>query len=247
MDENLPFRVTPDMPPELSGSVPRSVGLSDRSRSMPVVLTLLIGATVISWSLYGKHIVHQTQERSVLRAQGVEVQAEVTSLKRAGRGPYVVKYSFAANGQNISGLAEVPPGSLGSLPESGLIAVRYLPLNPSINHPSGWEWSPSSEWLLIVMLTGLLILCSVTTSGVYTDRKLLIWGMPATGIVTNCARSRGVYSVKYEFRTEDGELVKGSGQSLGRREAGECIWILFLPQNPRRNGPYPLSDYSVKE
>lgn len=177
MNEQLPLQMAPDAPPELFGPLPRNVGLSDRSRSMPVVLTLLIGATVISWSLYGKHMAHETHERSVLRAQGVEAQAEVTSLKRAGRGPYVVKYRFAVNGQNISGLAEVPPGSLGSLRESGFIVVRYLPLNPSVNHPAGWEWSPWSEWLLIVMLAGLLILSSATASGVYMDRKLLIWGM----------------------------------------------------------------------
>jgi hypothetical protein len=213
---------------------------------MPVVLSLLIMASVVGLSLYGTHVANQIRRRSVLRTEGIEVQAEITSLKRAGRGPYVVGYSFNANGQSIPGLADVPVELLRSLRESNSLAVRYLPSNPAVNHPAEWEWSLSSEWFLMVMLTGLLLVCSVTISKAYADRKLLVWGTPAAGSVTECSSTKSSYSIHYEFRTGAGELVQGSGQSLGRREAGECIWILYLPQNPRRNGPYPFSDYCVK-
>jgi hypothetical protein len=247
MDENLPSQTIRNVPSELSGSVPRSIRLSDQSRSMPVVFALLIGVSVVSWSLYGKHIANQMQQRSVLRTQGMDAQGEITSLKREGRGPYVVKYSFIANGENISGLADVPLDSLPRPPESGPISVRYLPSNPAVNHPAAWEWSLSSEWLAIVMLMALPILCVVTIPGTYRDRQVLVWGTPVTGFVTKCTRERGVYTVKYEFHTKTGELVKGSGQSPGRRETAECIWILFLTQNPHRNRPYPFPDYCVKE
>jgi hypothetical protein len=247
MDENSLSHTAGSMPPELSGSVPRSIRLSDRSRSMPVVLGLLIGVTVVIWSLYGKHVINQVQQRSLLREEGVEAQAEITSLKRAGRGPWVVKYTFAANDQNISGMADVPPESKGGLSGSSFLAIRYLPSNPAINHPAAWEWSLSSEWLGIGVLMCLPTLFCMTAADAYKNRKLLVWGRPVTGTVTKCSRTRGAYSVKYEFCTETGELVKGSGESLGRREIGECIWILFLTKNPHRNGPYPFSDFCVKE
>ena len=247
MSENLPSRTIRNIPSELSGTVPRGVRLAGRSRSMPIVLALLIGGTVVSWSLYGKHAVNQVQQRSVLHNEGIETQAEITSLKRAGKGPYVVKYTFVANGQNISGLADVPPEPLRSLPESGPIAVRYLPSNPAINHPTAWEWSLSSEWFLIFVLTTLSVLCGVTIAGAPRDRRLLVWGTPVTGIVSRCTPTKSAYSVQYEFRTQSAELVKGSGESLVRREGGECIWILYLPKDPRRNRPYPLSDFCVKE
>jgi hypothetical protein len=247
MDENLPSQTIRNVPSELSASVPRKVGLSESSRSMPIVLALLIGATVVSLSLYGKHVVSQMQQRSVLRAEGVEAQAEIASLIRAYRGPDVVHYTFTADGRKISGLADVPPKLLRSLRESTFLAVRYLPSNPSVNHPAAWEWSLSSEWLAIVILMTLPILCAVTIPDAYINRQVLVWGTPVTGLVTRCTRERGVYTVKYEFHTKTGELVKGSGQSPGRREVGERIWILFLTQNPRRNRPYPFSDFCVEE
>ena len=247
MDENLLSQTIRNIPPELSGSVPRKVGFSERSRLMPVVIALLIGATVISWSLYCNHMANQIRQRSVLRTEGAEAQAEITYLKRAGRGPDVVKYTFTANGQNVFGMADVPPGLVQNLKESNFLTVRYLPSNPTINHPTAWEWSLSSEWLLIVMLMCPLILCITTLPGAYRDRQLLVWGAPVTGTVTKCTGTRAAYLLEYEFRTETGELVKGSGEALGRQEVGALIWILFLAQNPRRSRPYPLSDYCVKE
>lgn len=247
MDDNSRSQTIQNIPSELSTSVPRTIRFSDRSRSMPIVLTLLFLATVIGLSLYGNHVANQVWQRSVLRTQGAETQAEITSLKRAGRGPDVATYTFIANGMKISGLAEVPPQLMRSLRDTNSLAVRYLPSKPTINHPAGWEWSLSSEWFLMVVLTSLLLVCSVTISKVYANRKLLVWGTPAAGSVTGCSSTKGSYTIHYEFRTGAGGLVKGSGQSLGRREAGERIWILYLPQNPRRNGPYPFSDYCVKE
>lgn len=247
MDDDSCSQTMQNIPPELSASVPRTIRFSDRSRSMPVVLALLFIATVIGVSLYGNHVARQVWQRSALRTQGIEAQAEITSLKRAGRGPDVATYTFIVNGQNILGLAEVPPELMHSLRETNSLAVRYLPSNPTINHPARWEWSLSSEWFLMVMLTGLLLVCSVTISKAYANRKLLVWGTPAAGSVTGCSSTKGSYTIHYEFRTGAGGLLRGSGQSLGRREAGERIWILYLPQNPRRNGPYPFSDYCVKE
>jgi hypothetical protein len=114
------------------------------------------------------------RQRSVLRTEGIEVHAEITSLKRAGRGPDIVNYTFIANGQSVPGSAEVPSEFMRSLRESNSLRVRYLPSNSGVNHPAEWEWSLASEWLLIFMLTGLLLVCSVTVSTAYANRKPLV-------------------------------------------------------------------------
>jgi hypothetical protein len=77
------------------------------------------------------------------------------------------------------------------------------------------------------------------------QRKLVAEGMPAVGVITKCGRARGGFYVNYEFHTEDGKLASGSSLSDSRKEIGENIWVLHLPDNPRRNGPYPFDYYRV--
>jgi hypothetical protein len=248
MDNNSLFQAIPDVPSELTGSVPRRIQSSGNSSYLPIVLAALIGITVITSLLYGTHVVHQIQQRSALRQDGVEVQGEITFLKRVGRGPDVVKYTFTVNGETVSGMADVPPQLMRNLDESKFITILYLPSNPAINHPAAWEWSLLSEWLVIFYVMCPPILCIVTFTSVYRQRKLLIWGKPAVGIVTNCRVSgRGLISIEYEFRTETGAQVRGSGNSPVQQETGAGICVLYLPQNPRRNLPYPVPDYDVDE
>jgi hypothetical protein len=53
--------------------------------------------------------------------------------------------------------------------------------------------------------------------------------------------------VEYQFRTEDGRTVKGGGWPENRLEIGATICVLYLPQNPRLNQPYPMSYYRVAQ
>jgi hypothetical protein len=238
------YQTIPNMPEELSGPVPRRIRLSGNTSFLPFVF--LIGVTVIGCLWYCKHVVVQMQQRSALRQDGIEVLGEITSLKRAGRGPDVVKYTFTANDGIVSGMANVPPALMRDLAESTVINIRYLPSTPAINHPAAWEWSLSSEWLAIFMLMGFLTACIVTSTVFYRERKLLGWGKPVTGIVTNCRVSgRGIISIEYEFRTETGVQVRGSGNSPDQQETGAGICVLYLPENPRRNLPYPVPDFYI--
>jgi hypothetical protein len=240
------FQTIPDLPSELTGPLPRRIQLSRNSNYLPIVLALLIGITVITGFLYGKHVVNLMQQRSALHQDGVEVQGEITSLKRAGRGPEVVRYTFTANGGTVSGMADMPFELVQSFEESTVIKILYLPSNPAINHPAAWEWSLSSEWLVIFILICPPTLFIVMFTSIYRKRKLLIWGKPVTGIVTNCRVSgRGRISIEYEFRTETGAQVRGSGNSPVQQKIGACICVLYLPQNPRRNLPYPVPDFYV--
>jgi hypothetical protein len=248
MDNNSLFQTITNMPSELSGPVPRRIRLSESSRFSMFLLALLIGVTIIGCIWYCKHVVVQMQQRSALRQDGVEVQGEITSLKRAGRGPEVVRYTFTANGGTVSGMTDMPFELVQSFEESTVIKILYLPSNPAINHPAAWEWSLSSEWLEIFMLMAFLTACSVTSTVFYRERKLLGLGKPVTGIVTNCRVSgRELISIEYEFRTETGAQVRGSGNSPVEQETGAGICVLYLPENPRRNLPYPVSDYIVEQ
>ena len=242
------FQTNPDVPSELSGPVPRRIRPSPDTRYMEIVYAVILGLTIIFSFLICKSDVHKMQLRSALRLDGVEVQGEITFLGRAGRGGDVVRYTFTANGEDISGNAEVPLGLVltPSLYASKFLTIRYLPSNPAFNHPAAWEW----EWSLwdSVGIIFLMIIMSILGAGnimLYRLRQLLSWGNPVVAVVTDCSPANRAFSVKYEFRTEDGTFVKGTGNSAIRQEIGARICVLYLPQNPRRNCLYPSSDYCV--
>jgi len=187
------------------------------------------------------------QQRSALRQDGAEVQTEITFLGRVGRGSDIVRYTFSANSENISANAKVPPESMRGLRESKLITVRYLPSNPAINHPAAWEWSLLSNWPAIFVLMAFMPFGLFPVRW-HRQRKLLAWGgKPVAAVVTKCAADGSSFSLNYEFRTETGAAVGGSGHTKVRQELGSEIWILYLLRNSRRNHPYPVPDYIVEK
>jgi hypothetical protein len=246
MDSNTLIQTNSNVPPELSGPLPRRVGLTDDGRGSRIVIVLLMGLIVIGGLWYCKHVVQQVQQRSALRQDGVEVRGEITFLDRVGRGADIVRYTFAANGETIADKAEVPPQLMRSLRESNFLAVRYLPSNPAINHPTAWEWTLSSEWPMIVMLLMAGSLFGPISIKFFRAGKVVAYGIPAVGTVTNCRKTgRAVFTVEYGFRTATGKSINGKN-SYTPQEIGAPVWILYLPQNPKRNLIYPSSGYYVE-
>jgi hypothetical protein len=234
------------MPPELAGPLPRRIRPSDSSRYGEIVIALMLGFTAILILWICKSAVQQMQHRSTLRQAGVEVLGKITRIEPVARSMDIVSYSFVVKGWTFSGKAGVPARVERNLHESGPLMVRYLPSDPTINHPAAWEWPLSSFLLGIIPLlisTSLLILFPVLA---YRKRQLLALGKPAVAVVTGCAPGKASFSLKYEFSTETGNPQKGRGWSGIRREIGARIWILYLPQNPGRNLPYPLPDCRVE-
>ena len=57
--------------------------------------------------------------------------------------------------------------------------------------------------------------------------------------------SRGGYFLKYEFKTETGEIVKGSCAEEETQEVGSTISVIYLPSNPRTSKLYPIETFKV--
>jgi hypothetical protein len=70
---------------------------------------------------------------------------------------------------------------------------------------------------------------------------LLRDGAAAAGFVTGHRRVKGGRILLYEFRLPDGTQVKGrGGQSRTPPEIGSIVTVLYNPERPRSNAPYPL-------
>jgi len=106
------------------------------------------------------------------------------------------------------------------------------------------EWDPI---LTVSLVAGIGFILFILPK-LLAERRLAAEGVPTTGVVTKCSvsgRSGEFINLKYDFRTQDGISVQGRGDFQTRQEIGARILVLYLPQKPRQNIPYPLSAWRI--
>lgn len=107
--------------------------------ALVVVIVLCLGLGGLITGRFCFEIHKQIQQRRLLREEGRDTVGSVTAT-HAGHGSPTVTYAFRINGLNYSGKADILNYRL-VFHESDSIAVRYLPIDPTVNHPADWEWS----------------------------------------------------------------------------------------------------------
>lgn len=243
MDSNLHSAAELIIPPELTGPLPRTTRMSGNSsqQALMAAVFLAIAAALMLWLSIDS--IHQARNRAALRQQSSETSAEVRRTMRS-----VVHYTFTVNGTSFTGKAAIPRHM--RIRDSDPLLIRYLPSNPSVNHPAAWEWSESDGWARIVspfifVGSGLLLLFLLRA-----ERRLVAEGVAVVAVITECSRNRGRsggFIAKYEFRTADGSPATGSGWYADPKEIGARICVLYMPRNPKQNGPYASRGYRVAQ
>lgn len=250
MDSNSAQHGSTTIPSELNWPPPRRV------RSSPAgVRSAFFAAAVVVLALAGSSLLcmkgaHQFQNRAALRNEGIEATAHVTGFSHAGKhgGILVVNYSFVINEISFTGKADVPKVLEQDIQQSPTLPIRYLPANPTVNQPVAWDQPPISSWLMLLLpmlpvTIGILMLLSDRR-----ERRLLAEGLPAIATITKSyLLSKGGYQSNYEFRTENGSVETGTNSFVGPPEIGTSFCVVYLPQNPKRNLPYPLQDYRLDQ
>ena len=225
------------IPPELTGPTPRRVRFDRWLLIMPTLLLAVFSGIPTYQAL------RLIQQRNALRRNSKEVLGWIDEVWHAGRAHVpTVSYTFVVHGINRTGQAEVPKRIYATLHSGDVLEIRYVPSDPSINHPASWEWSAGWE-NFVVPVIGLASVIFYRAL-LRRQRHLAVEGIPAFATVTGTSRGRNGPIVKYEFRT-DGGIYQGSDSSPGRKATGTRICILYLPNDPNRNGIYPLSAYRV--
>ena len=239
-----------NIPSALTGPLPRKVQMSEGDARFALMLVWLFfvgGSLFLAWLCYD--YATQFQQRAVLRSDSREVVGEVTGFSYPRLAPMSVDYSFVVNGVIYSGKASKPatptPGT--SFDKHDQIRVKFLPSNPTINHPSAWEWSPAIGWITTAGSVFFWIIGSFALMLLLRDRKLAREGKVAAAVVTSCTRKDRRFDVEYEFCTGDGPPIKGKSDCADEFGAGTRVWVLYLPQKPRRNNIYPLSYFEIVE
>lgn len=248
MDDSKPqSSEAPAIPSALMGQVPRRTRLSGNSLLPITIITVLLVAGVATGLVTGNRAVQQAQHRTALRAAGSNAIGNIDELTSGRHEYHVVWYSFVAgDGAIHKGQASVPDNLWSSLKLADPLPVLYLPGDPTVNHPAGWEWSAHQA-------SGSFVGPAIFVAGalasllmIHAQRRLIAEGVPAVAVIAACSSGTGRsvwFAVKYVFHTEDGTEIQGSGQYGSRLEVGARIIVLYLPQNPNRSAPYASAYY----
>ena len=233
------------IPPELTVPPPRNPRLSGGGFGAIAFFVAFLAFVLFLGSDAWKDALHEIPDRAALHADANETAG--TFLKWKQRKSDTAIYTFTVNGKAYTGQARVPVQFLYSVGHSNSLPIRYLPSNPSINHPADWEWSPILDWeaplfLSIMIMPGYMLLT------IRMERQLLAQGTPTIAVVSKCSTGgRGGIFLKYEFRSQDGTIIQGSASSQTPRDVGDQICVLYMPQSPSRNQPYPPSFHQPLE
>jgi hypothetical protein len=258
MEMNLPTSSALSIPEELKGPLPRKERLTSRGLTTRVYACglLLFAIGLILW--FGVDAARRFLHRTELRREGREASGEIIRFWSPGRSlNWKISYSFAVDESSFGGEARVPKqleNDLGKdLSDNSPLPIRYLPTDPSVNCPVGWEESSSSILKpLIVWGLGAIFLAMMAVGLLLpfpSDRRLIREGLPAVGVVTkfNPRKGRNAPTVCYEFHSEDGRTISGISPGDDAPEVGANVCVLYLPQNPQRNQRYPLPYFHLAD
>jgi hypothetical protein len=208
-----------------------------------VAVAMLLGAVAAGIGL-GITVRRQAKEQLLLREQGVDTDAQVTRLWRSTSKEdrrYWVAYRFTVQERAYEARKKVSTRIWQTLTVGSSLPVRYLPSDPKVNHPTEWDDTPMPNWLPYLLSGALVAIAFGCTIPLRIQMRLLTEGRPAPGIVTGHRRTRDGTILRYEFQLLNGATAKGRGQSRRPPGIGSPVCVLYDPENPRRNAPYPLT------
>jgi hypothetical protein len=231
-------------PPDgLGYSSLRPVSLTGGGISLLIVAVLMLLGAVAAAIGLGTTAKRQAKDHRLLQEQGVNMEARITRLWRSGdkNQQHLVSYRFTVQERAYEARNKVPTRIWQTLSVGSSLLVRYLPSDPKVNHPTGWDDTPMPNWLPYLLSGALVAIAFGVTIPLRIQMRLLTEGRPAPGIVTGHRRTRDGTILRYEFVLLNGATAKGRGQSRRPPAIGAPVCVLYDPENPRRNAPYPLT------
>jgi hypothetical protein len=186
----------------------------------------------------------QAEEHRLLAEQGADTDALVTRLWRdrgESRQPWVA-YRFTSAGRAYEGRAKVSLRVWGKLQPGSRLPLRFLPSSPVLNYPLGREPKPMPPWIPYLVAVALAASGWLATLPVRSQRRLLEEGRPAPALVTRHTKADHGKVAHYEFPLLSGSIAEGKSAASHKPPAiGSTIPVVYDPENPRQNAPYPFS------
>jgi hypothetical protein len=173
-----------------------------------------------------------------------ETEATVTRLW-SGIGRQGVVYHYNVDGRSYDAHSDIASEHWQTLQVGFSLGVSYLAIDPSHAYPSADPPHLESLWWMSYPFDGFFLLFGAwLLSTVWREGRLLARGCVSRAVVTRCEATRGrggvVYIFYYEFPLPTGGLCRDKSEMGRPLPAGSPVTVLYDPDNPRRNSPYPM-------
>jgi hypothetical protein len=242
-------------PSELTRSTPRPVSLKWQGVLVSCLAVAMVCAGAgLAVKLY-LDADRQGAGSRLMEEQGATTGGQVTAIgsPRGKEGRSKVDYRYEVDGKAYKSSASVGSKGARQLKADPAIQVRYLPTNPGRSAIVGYEPKPTPPWTSPLVFVSMSLAAVVIFFQIRRQRALLTDGLTALGRVTGgrwvSSGHGGHYTVKYEFKSQDGETRKGAFQGSKRQfgAVGTPLTILYDPDNPKRNTRYPMPFVRIDE
>ena len=236
------------LPAELERSAPREVSLTARGLTLMLLAWLLAaGAAGAGPALYIEAL-RQWNAAADFDRRGVTAIAVVDRLwRKSGDGkPAYAAFHFDSGGARIDGESRMQLPAWRELRVGSTLRVRYLPENPRafvIDGQRRGRLPFGVAFVVSFVLAGLALLCGVA---VRRQRSLLSDGRAARAVVTALSKHQGSHgsahhSMTYQFPVVGGSMVTGKAGASKDTPVGAVLHVVYDPEQPARNRPYPFS------
>ena len=235
-------------PAGLEGSPPREVRLTGGGRALIVAAWFLGVAAIAAGGALSFEARRQSSAVADMDRRSVTTTAVVDRLWRgSGDGrPAFAAFHFDATGTRIDGQSRLQVSAWRELRPGSTIRVRYLPDDPSRFTVDGARRNTLPPWLAYFvssMLAGLAVLCG---AAVRSQRTLLSEGRVARATVTKVdthgnPKGGSHRALHYEFPLLGGGRFSGKAAVASATDVGSTIWIVYDPERPKHNRPYPFT------
>ena len=235
------------LPVELKRSAPRDVTLTTGGQAVVVVAWLLAVAALVAGFALHRESQRQSQVALDFDQRSVTRDAVVDRLWRKTGGedkPAFAAFHFDAGGTRIDGESWLPLRQWRRLSTGSALPLRYLPDNPrrfvlAGQRPGGVPFAV--PYVVSSILAALALACF---AAVQWQRRLLSEGRPAPAVVTAVRKHKGSHGtthrqICYEFPLLAGTIATGKAAAVA--EVGARISVVYDPERPTRNRPYPFS------
>jgi hypothetical protein len=246
--------VTPDLlhrfspPAGLARSAPRDVRLTAAGRVLMAVAWLLLAAAIVAGGLLYREASSRAAAIATLDERGVATTAVVDRVwRKSGDGnPVFASFHFDAAGRRMHGETRMQLEAWRQLRAGSLVRVRYLPEDPdrSILDGARLRRLPFGVPFLVAgLLAAGALLCAFV---IHHQRSLLVNGRAAPAIVTEVKKQQASHGgsqswMRYEFPLLGGGVATGKASASKTSAVGAAIVVLYDPDRPGRNHPYPFS------
>ncbi len=243
---DLPRTFVP--PRELAGSMPRDVALDKAGKALYTVAALLFVGALVAGLLLNREVRRQADTRAAFASSGTTTAAEVTRLWRGSddsKTPWVA-YRFDVNGSVYTGQARVGKQKWQSLHVGSEIDVEYLPDDPGRHRLAGSGRDGMPAWLPLLVGLSLAMGGVLMMAVLNRQRRLLANGRPAPALITRVRKHHSSHggshrAVYYTFPQLSGSLATGKSDSAKKTaNVGDVLCIVYDPDRPRHNQPYPV-------